>query len=502
MEHEAVSHSQKGPAQRPSAAEEGVPPDADEHQRRGHDGVGERTTTRVPARHRGRFSFGSQLAGVLGPKRLETKRKGGKFAHALVEVDLRCGAIYVATAPEPTARGARIAAAKPGTKELFIRCAYGATFQQPPDKYAGMHILALQEPRRPVHFLRFEKQEDKTQWQTAIEGTMVRWPTLQPLSFAFMGGAELGPEPAPEPERELAKELSPSPSPSPEPEPEQQPEPEPEPVPKSGPPTTGGAKRRGVTLLEPSETEAPIADADFHAARAVINRFEQLNLLSRVPDFHGHPSGFRKLSTTQHMTLYKSKERGTKHFLYHPSPESCAHIPARLIQEVMRDDDFASTQNPHCEEFQALGCNGGGNEVIFQRVNFKGRRRELLTVRERRRADERQTEETLIRSTFHPARPLDECADGKPSSETRAYQFLYSRVRSTAASSSPTAKSESCEVIGLMRIQPRGDCPREAVDTVATAVINEVWERVRAEAVAHMKAEGLPLSPLDRGSAA
>eukprot|EP01043_Picozoa_sp_COSAG02_P095244 COSAG02_NODE_31614_length_530_cov_1.280742_1_plen_95_part_00 len=68
----------------------------------------------------------------------------------------------------------------------------------------------------------------------------------------------------------------------------------------------------------------------------------------------------------------------------------------------------------------------------------------------------------------------------------RAYQFVYSLVRPKAAT---LGEPESCEVMGLMRLQLRGDCPRKAIDTVATQVVKDVWARVRAEAIARMKAE-------------
>ena len=65
------------------------------------------------------------------------------------------------------------------------------------------------------------------------------------------------------------------------------------------------------------------------------------NRLSPVTKRDGHPSGFKLLSHTDHLSVFKSRERGVKHFLYRASEESCRGIPARFLQEVMRDDSFA-----------------------------------------------------------------------------------------------------------------------------------------------------------------
>ena len=64
----------------------------------------------------------------------------------------------------------------------------------------------------------------------------------------------------------------------------------------------------------------------------------------------------------------------------------------------------------------------------------------------------------------------------------RAFQFAYTRVR--PAETEP----ESCEVVGLLRLQPRADCPREAIDHVAGNVLQDEWMRVREEAIRRLGA--------------
>jgi hypothetical protein len=421
---------------------------------------------------------------MLGPQLLEIKPKGEGFKQKMVELDLASGALRAALPePPPSADGSRPVRR---AKKLVVNCAYGATFQEPPAKYAAMHVLALQEPGQLVHFLRFENAEDKAQWATAIEGTMVSWPALTPLSFEFMSGPG------------AAEGLPPALGPEPEPEPEQRP--------------SGGSRsgNRGgsVELTEPSETESPITAEDFDAARSVVDRFELLDSLSQIPSQPGHPSGFRLLNKTQHIALYKSKERATKHFLYRPSALSCRGIPARFVQDVMRDDTFAVASNPHCTEFADLGRNSGGNEITYQLVelsSFKSKPRELLTMRDRRRREESSgnggVEETMVRSTYHPDRPVEHPQgdrasnpSGEPQRAVRAYQFLYSHVAPADAAAAASG-SESCAVVGLLRVQPRGDCPRQAIDSVATTVMTDVWARVREEAIVRMQAEGLPAPP-------
>ncbi len=415
------------------------------------------------------------MSGMLGPELVETKPKGEGFRRRHVELDLASGALRATLTVKPVDQvdGTTQQATPPPPKRLLVNCAYGTTFQEPPAKYAEMHVLALQEPGKPAQFLRFESDHDKARWKVAIEGTMVKWPARPMLSFEFMSGPVVGSEP----ELEL--------------------EPEPESMASTVPEAVTPLRRTGdglVELIEPREADAPITDKDFTAARAVVSRFEQLDALSQVPSYSGHPSNFRLLTRTEHIALYKSKERGTKHFVYRPSPKSCEGIPARFVQEVMRDDDFAMVANPQCTEFQLLGCNSAGNSVLFQVVemsNFKTKPRELLAMRERRTDAEDAdsgTEETMLRSTFHPDKPLQHQLDetnGKDVSAFRAYQFVYSLVRPKAG------EPESCEVMGLMRLQPRGDCPRKAIDTVATQVVKDVWARVRVEAIARMEAAGL-----------
>jgi len=53
----------------------------------------------------------------------------------------------------------------------------------------------------------------------------------------------------------------------------------------------------------------------------------------------------------------------------------------------------------------------------------------------------------------------------------------------------PGARTSEFFTSSWARLQPRGDCPRKAIDTVATKVVEDVWVRVRAEAIARMKAE-------------
>ena len=423
---------------------------------------------------------------MLGPQLLETKPTGEGFRQGMVELDLASGALRAAPANSAMPGVDDGSSARRPAKRLLVNCAYGATFQEPPAKYAAMHVIGLQEPGQRVHFLRFENAEDKARWQAALAGTMVEWPPLPPLSFEFMSGPGGGVEP----------------------------EPEPEPEPKAAGARGGSAR---VELVEPVESESPIADEDFAAARAVIGRFEQLDSLSAVPGHTGHPSGFRLLSKTPHLELFKSKERATKHFLYRPSALSCRGIPARFIQDVMRDDEFVASSNPRCTEFTVLDRRlDSDNETVYQLVelsSFKSKPRELLTLRARRREAASQTEATMLRSTFHPDKPVQH-REGvhvnnpscQPQHAVRSYQFLYSLVRpaaaAAAAASAGRSRGESCEVIGLMRLQPRGDCPRSAIDTVATTVMEEIWARLREEAVSRMEKEGLPLPPTIVDSAA
>lgn len=415
-------------------------------------------------RARGRGAQIGVPMSMLGPELLEAKAKGDPFKAMHVQLDLETGTLRATSVSKPPEQDAG-----PPRAILLVNCAYGATFQELPAKYAAMQVLALQEPGKKVYFLRFDNADDKGRWRAAIEGTMVDWPPLLDLSFEFMSG----PGPAPEPEPEGVSEGLP-------------------------PQAEDGMD----VLVEPNEADEPITEADFDAARAVVERFEELDSLSKIPHYLGHPSKFRLLANTPHMALYKSKERACKHFLYRPSSKSCQGIPARFVQEVMRDDDFAVASNSHCIEFEKLGSNSGGNDILFQLVsmeNFKSKPRELLAMRARRSdaaGNGSGAEETMMRSTFHPDKPLQHRLDetqGKSVSAFRAYQFVYSLVRPKVCA---PGEPESCEVMGLMRLQPRGDCPRKAIDTVASQVVKDVWERVRTEAMARMEAVGLPLPPL------